>query len=232
MARTPGKPGRIAQIRQTYTLTKKSDPNIGWILLGISVGVLAVFVIAALLLPLGTFTRVLVIVLGVSVALLAASFVFGRRAERSAYAQIAGQPGAAAAVLNSLRGGWFTTPAVAVTKNEDLVHMCIGRPGVVLVGEGSPTRVRHLMANQRKKTERWAPDTPITEIIVGEGNDQVPLPKLQRAMAKLPRVMRPAEVTELRRRLEAAVKAGNQVPIPKGPVPKNARAARPPKNQR
>ena len=128
-----------------------------------------------------------------------------------------------------MRGGWFTTPAVAVTKNEDLVHLVVGRPGVVLVGEGSPNRVKHLLSNTRRKYERWAPEAPFTEVIVGEGDGEIPLPKLQRALTKMPKVMRPAEVTELRNRLEAATKANSPVPVPKGPMPRNARMPRPPK---
>ena len=231
MARKDGKQGngRIKQIIETYRITKQSDPRIGWILLGLFLGTLAIFVIAALLLPLGALTKGLVILLGVSVALLVTSFVFGKRAEKAAYAQIAGRAGAAAAVLNSLRSGWFTTPAVAVTKNEDLVHRVVGRPGVILVGEGSPTRVKHLLATERKKTERWVPEVPITEIIVGDGEGEVPLAKLQRTVMKEPRVLRPAEVTEIRRRLEAASKNSNPLPIPKGPLPKNSRVQRPPR---
>lgn len=228
----PAKTGRIAQIRQTYQVAKRSDPNLGWILLALFLGTFAVFLIAALLLPIGTLTKVLVVVLGLSTALLVTSYVFGRRAEKAAYSQIAGQPGAAAAVLDSMRGTWFTIPAVAVTKNEDLVHLVVGRPGVILVGEGSPSRLKHLLANQRKKVERWVPETPVSEVMVGDGEGEIPLPKLQRHFAKMPRVLRPAEVTEVRRRLEAATKAQNPLPIPKGPMPKNARVQRPPKGSR
>ena len=216
----------LSQIRQTYGIAKQGYPRIGWILAGIFLGIIAVFVIAGLLIPMGTATRVLVIVVGVSAALLATSYVFGRVAEKSAYASIAGQTGAAAAVLESMRGGWFTTPAVAVTKSEDLVHLVVGRPGVILVGEGAPSRVKHLLANTKRKYERWVPETPFHEIIVGEGEGEVPLPKLQRKLQRMPKVMRPAEVTEVRKRLEAATKANGPVPVPKGPLPKNARVPR------
>lgn len=228
----PAKTGRIAQIRQTFQIAKRTDPKLGWILLGIFFGTLAVFVPITLLLDVGLITKILFMVLGLSVALLVTSFVFGRRAEKSAYSQIAGQPGAAAAVLNSMRGAWFTTPTVAVTKNEDLVHMVVGRPGVILVGEGAPSRVPNLIANQRKKVERWIPDAPVHEIIVGDGEGQVPLAKLQRQLKKMPKVIRPAEVTEVRRKLDAMNKASSPLPIPKGPLPKNARMPRPPKGMR
>ncbi len=35
MARKDGSPGRLAQIRQTYQMTKQSDPRIALILIGI-----------------------------------------------------------------------------------------------------------------------------------------------------------------------------------------------------
>lgn len=232
MARSGKKNGRLSQIRQTYQITKRTDPRIGWLLLAIFVGVWALFIVGAFIFAQGTLTRIMVIVLGFTTALLATSFIFGKRAEKSAYSQIADQPGAGAAVLESLRGGWFTTPAVAVTKNQDLLHMVVGRPGVILVAEGSPSRVKHLLTSQRKKVERWVPETPVHEIIVGDGEGEVPLTKLNRTVTRLPRVMRPAQVTEVRRRLDAATKSGSQLPVPKGPLPKNARVPRPPKNMR
>jgi len=154
-------------------------------------------------------------------ALLAATVVFGRRAERAAYAQIEGQPGAAAAALGSLRSGWFTTPAVAVTKNQDIVHRVVGKPGVILVSEGPGTRVMGLLANERKRTARWAPDIPIHEIESGDEPGQVPLRKLNRAVMKLPRALSAGEVTALRKRLEAV--STPSMPIPKGPLPKGAK---------
>jgi len=110
--------------------------------------------------------------------------------------------------------------------------MVVGRPGVILVAEGSPSRVKHLLTSQRKKVERWVPETPVHEIIIGDGEGEVPLTKLNRTVTRLPRVMRPAQVTEVRRRLDAATKSGSQIPVPKGPLPKNARMPRPPKNMR
>lgn len=232
MARDPSKPKRLAQIKQTYDITKRTYPRIGLLLLGIFLGVWAVFIIATLLLSNSWLTRSLFILLGFTTALLATSYIFGKKAENAAYSQIAGQPGAAAAVLQSLRGGWFTTPAVAVTKNQDILHMVVGRPGVLLVAEGSPSRVGHLLSSQRKKVERWVPDVPITEIVVGDEDGEIPLTKLTKIVRKQPRVLAPAEVTEVRRRLDAATKTNSPLPVPKGPLPKTARMPRPPKNMR
>lgn len=220
MARKDGKPGRIKQIRETYTLTKKSDPKIGLVLAGVFVVVLLVFLVAGYFLNLLTFLGPM----GVAAALLATVVVFGRRAEASAYSQIDGQAGAAAAVLNSLRSGWFVTPAVALNKNQDCVHRVIGRPGVILVSEGPSNRVAQLISNERKKTARFVPETPIIEIQSGDGDGQVTLRKLNRKLTKLPRTLKPAQVTEVRKRLEAL--SSQPASAPKGPMPKSVRAAK------
>ena len=88
-------PGRLSQIKSAYTMTRKTDPRIGLILLGIFLGVLVVFV------ALGLVARAAhpVGILGLTVAALAVTVVFGRRAERSAYKQVEGQPGAALSAL-------------------------------------------------------------------------------------------------------------------------------------
>ena len=217
------KSGRIAQILQTYKLTKRSDPHIGWILLAVFLPLPIIISVGAWLLSGSTWSWSLIpwIIIGILLGLILATVVFGRRAERSAFAQIEGQPGAAAAVLGSLRKGWFTTPAVAITKNQDIVHRVIGRPGIVLVSEGPANRVGQLLANERKRTSRWVPDMPIHEIQSGNDEGQVPLRKLNSTVMKLPRVLRPQEVTTTRKRLEAV--STPAMPIPKGPLPKSTK---------
>ncbi len=219
----PKKRGRIAQIREAYRLTKTVQPRIGLVLLAWFVGVLAVFLVLGVVLA----SPVFFVIIGIPFALLVVTFIFGRRAEASAYSQIEGQPGAAAAALNSLRQGWFVTPAVAVTKNQDLVHRVLGRPGIVLVAEAPASRAAALLANERKRTARFVPDIPIHELVLGDGDGQVPLRKLQRTVMKLPRALRPAEVTAVRKRLDALTTT--PLPIPKGPMPKGGRVPRGPR---
>ena len=120
----------------------------------------------------------------------------------------------------SIRKGWVTTPAVAVNKNQDMVHRSIGRAGIVLTAEGGQG-VRQMLQDERKKSERYAPGAPITEIIVGDGEGQVPLRKLQKRLAKLPKKLTAHQMRELRARLKAV--GGMSLPIPKGPMPKGIR---------
>ncbi|REF34945.1 DUF4191 domain-containing protein [Thermasporomyces composti] len=210
-------PGRVAQVRAAYRLTKEAQPRIGLILLGIFLAVLVVFVAVGLLLD----SPILWGLVGLPFAFLVTVIVFGRRVEKAAYARLEGQLGAAANALATLRRGWTVDPAVAVTRNQDVVHRVVGRPGIVLVGEGAPNRVGHLLANEKRKHARVAPETPIYTIVVGDGEDQVPLPKLASHVMKLPRNLRPAEVTEVLFRLKALTAHRQQLPIPKGPLPKN-----------
>jgi hypothetical protein len=164
-------------------------------------------------------------IIGFTVGILVALIIFGRRVERAAYAQVAGQPGAGAAVAEGVRG-WTVTPAVAATRQQDLVSRAVGRPGIVLIGEGDINRVRALLQNETKRLSKLVADTPVHEIIVGEGPGTIPLAKVQRSLQKLPRALKPSEVTEVRRRLAALGGMMEQMPIPKGPMPKGGRVPR------
>jgi len=217
------KPGRLSQIRQAYTLTRKVDPMVGWVTLA------TFFLTFAVMLAIGFVIGhpVYLGILGVMLGFLAATIIFGRRAEKAAFSQVQGQPGAAAAALNMLRKGWTVTPGVAVTKNQDLVHRVVGRPGVVLIGEGAPTRVGNLLAQEKKKVARYVPDVPIYDLQAGDGEGQGPLRKLNNHVMKLPRNLKTDQIIEVNRRLKAL--GAMSLPIPKGPMPKNLRMPRNPR---
>jgi len=216
------KTSRLKQIRSAYQLTKKSDPRIGLILAGIFLGVVAVFV------ALGLFVGPLMIwiPLGVALGFLGATIIFGRRVEKAAYSQIEGQAGAAASALQTLRRGWNVTPAVAVTKNADIVHRVVGRPGIVLVGEGQASRVKNLLAAEGKKHSRVAGGAPVIQIMAGQGEGEIDIRKLTKHVMKLPQALQPSEITDLLQRLKALDAVRPQVPMPKGPVPTSMKGAR------
>lgn len=218
--------GRIKQIAASYRMTKQSDPRIGLILL-------LTFVVAAAL-GFGLFTLlpggwILDLVTAVMVGILAVLVVFGRRAQKAAYSQIEGQPGAAAAALGMLRRGWKTDAAIAFNKSQDIVHRVVGPPGIVLIGEGNPNRLKTLLANERRKHERVASETPIHEVIVADPNvyaGAVPVSKLTRHVTKLGRSLKPAEMTDVLARLKALDANRSNIPLPKGPMPTNLKGAR------
>ena len=64
---------------------------------------------------------------------------------------------------------------------------CSAGPASILVAEGAPSRVRGLLAQEKKKVARVVGDTPIYDIVVGDGEGQVPLRKLSAHVMKLPR---------------------------------------------
>jgi hypothetical protein len=212
---------RLRQIGDAYRMTRSADRWVGWVVLGTFLAGWVLMVGIGLLLGPSLYFALLGLPVGVMVALI----VFGRRAERAAYAQVEGQPGAAAAVLQNVRG-WTVTPAVAANRQQDLVSRAVGRPGIVLIGEGDPQRLTGLLATERKKMTRYLPDTPIHEISVGLYAEQVPLKKVQRTLRKLPKELAPAQVTEVRQRLNALGGLMQAMPIPKGPMPKGGRVPR------
>jgi hypothetical protein len=206
-----GKQARM--IKQAYSLTRKNDPKLPWLMLIAFVVVAGVVELLAILFDVPFLFLPLAIVLGV----LAAMVVFGRRAQGSAYRQVEGQPGAAAWVLEGMRGDWRVSAGVAGTPQLDAVHRVLGRPGIVLVGEGSPARVRGLIAQEKKKIARVVGDTPIYDVTVGDEEGQVPLRKLSTHVMKLPRNLSAAEVNTLGRRMSAL--GGAKMPVPGGPLP-------------
>jgi hypothetical protein len=207
---------RFQTFRDAYKVTKSVKPWIG-------AGIFGVFAITwAIGIAIGIFVGhpIYLGFVSLPVAVLAALFFFTRIASSAAYVSIEGQMGAGASVLMAIRKGWITTPAVAVTKNQDMVHRSIGRAGIVLTGEGTQA-VRTMLQDERRKAERFAPGVPVTEIYVGDGADQVPLRKLQKRLAKLPKKLSAHQMREVRARFRAV--GGMSMPIPKGPMPKGIR---------
>ena len=124
---------------------------------------------------------------------------------------------------NNLRGKWRVTPAVAGTSHLDAVHRVVGRPGIILVGEGAPHRVKPLLAQEKKRYARIVGETPIYDVIVGNEEGQIPLRKLNSYLMKLPRNISANAVTELDNRLTALGSRTAQVGLPKGPLPAGAK---------
>ena len=212
----PKKQRWYVQIKETYKFASK---EISFLALRL----LAVFsVVFGILFAIGVAIDQTVFfgIFAFGTGLLATTFYFGKIAEKAAYSSIAGQVGAAASVLNAIRGAWFVTPAVGVDKNQNMVHRVVGRPGIVLVGEGSRPAV--LLAEQRKAHARYAQGVPIHEIIVDEGD--VTISNLQKTIKKLGKSLRPAEVTQVRNRLKALPQTA--LPIPKGPLPQGRKMPR------
>jgi len=208
---------RRRQIYEAFKMQRREDK---W-LLPLMIGALLLSV--AVIFGLGFIWGVQWVVLpfAVGVGVLLAVLIFGRRVQRNVYAKADGQPGAAAWALENLRGRWKVTPAVAGTTQLDAVHRVIGRPGVVLVAEGAPHRVKPLLAQEKKRVSRLVGDTPIYDVMVGVDDGQVPLRRLQRHIMKLPRNITVKQVDSLESKLAALGSRG--AALPKGPMPQGAK---------
>ena len=215
-------PGRVKQVRMIAGLIRKSNPRGLLLVAAAGLGVLVVCVL------IGVFTGLLglMIPLGVMLGALAAVILFGRFAQSAQYASIAGQPGAAAAVLQSMRGNWTVTPAISGNRSMDIVHRAVGAPGVVLVGEGSPSRLPSLLAAEKKRVSRVAYEVPIYDLQVGDGEGQLAIRQLQRHITKLPRNLKGPAIADLNYRLKALPPS---LQMPKGPIPRSARMPKAPR---
>lgn len=204
---------RFKTIRDAYSVTKSVKPWIGLVLIATFLIVLAIGITLGFVFDHPVYGGFVTI----PVAVLAAMFLFTRVAGSAAYSNIEGQMGAGASVLMAIRKGWTTTPAVAVNRQQDMVHRSVGRAGIVLTGEGG-FAVRQMIQDEKKKAERFAPGVPITEVIVGDGDGQISIRKLQKHVTKLPKKLSAHQMREVRARLKAV--GGLSMPIPKGPMPK------------
>jgi hypothetical protein len=213
-------PGQLAVLKDAFRITRENKPlAIFWMAV-----IFLVVLIGGILLGNNLGHPVYFAILATPVALIGAFFFFTRQANSAAFASIQGQIGAGASVMMSIRKGFTTTPAVNVSRNQDMVHRSVSRAGIILIGEGS-NAVRSMLQDEHRKMERFIPGVHVTEVIVGDGQGQVSLRKLQKHVKKLPKKLSKQQLREVRARVKAI--GGLQMPIPKGPVPMNRNAKMP-----
>jgi hypothetical protein len=208
---------RRKQIFEAFKMQRREDKAlIPWM---VGVFLLSVVVVFGIGLIFGLHWILLPV--GIAVGVLAAISIFGRRVQRSVYTKADGQPGAAGWALDNMRGQWRVTAGIAGTTHLDAVHRVIGRPGIILVAEGAPHRVKSLLAQEKKRTARVAGTTPIYDVVVGNEEGQVPLKRLQRHIMKLPRNISTKEMDTIEARLAAL--GSRAAAMPKGPMPAGAK---------
>ncbi|WP_104179420.1 DUF4191 domain-containing protein [Arthrobacter sp. B0490] len=217
----PKKPGRMKQVAEVFQMTRRNDPSAVWFMLLAFVGIIAVGLLIGLLID----NVITLMIIAIPLAFLAAIFILSRRAERAAFSQIEGKPGAAGAALSVLRRGWILQeqPVAVNPRTQDAVFRVIGRPGVVLVTEGPSSRVKQLIDGEKRKMARIIPNVPVHVIETGRDDRQVPLAKLPKNVQKLKKTLTKQEVHAVDKRLTAL---GTKLPIPKGVDPFKARPDR------
>lgn len=216
-------PGRFKQIWMVAGIIRKADPKALPLTIGAGLGVIVIGLVVGLLTGLTWYIVPIAVMLGV----LASMLLFGRYAQSAQYAAVEGQPGAAAAIVQTMRGNWTVTPAIAGNRNLDIVHRVIGKPGVILIGEGQPSGLSSLMVAEKRKISRVAYGAPIHEIQVGQAPGQIPIKDLQKKLMRLPGKLKGPEVYELNARMKALCSLQDQTP--KGPMPRGGRMPRPPR---
>jgi Domain of unknown function (DUF4191) len=220
-ARKAASKERRAQLWQAFNMQRKQDKRL------LPYMIAAFVLIAGVSTAVGVFagglTMIFMPVVGLILGALVAFIIFGRRAQRSVYRQAEGQTGAAAWVLDNMRGNWRVTPGVAATGHFDAVHRVIGRPGVIFVGEGSVVRVKPLLAQEKKRTARIVGDVPIYDVIVGNGEGEVALAKLERHLTRLPANITVKKMDALESRLAALGTRAGASMMPKGPLPNSGK---------
>ena len=208
--------------------TIELDRNNLWIILGSVVVVLGVgigFTVASF--SAGNWiTGILMVILTVLATFVVFSLVLSRRAEKAAYGSWEGQLGAVGAVLQTvLRRNWRGSeqPIAVNPRSRDAVYRIVGPAGIVLVGEGHQTGSQLLVDAERKKLQKVAPGVPVHALYVTDSERALKLSELRKAINKLDKKLKRAEIKVVASRLAAL---GINLPIPKGIDPRKARASR------
>lgn len=227
----PAKPKRenpFKRIASVYKTIKAIDPQVTlWMLLAFVV-VLGVGTLIGLLVG----HVILALIVAIPFALLAAMIVLSRRGERAAFAQMEGQRGASIGGLSALRRGWYydQEPVAAdATKPSEIntaavVFRALGRPGIVLLGEGPQHRVDKLFVKETKKVSRIAPGVPVHTFIVGTGEGELPPRKIRMTLTKLRPALSKEEMSVVNKRLKSL--PGIRQGVPAGVDPSRARMNR------
>ena len=208
--------GQLAQMWTVYKMTAQADKtSVLWSALAFLVVLGGFIAFSAFSFPGNILNLVIFIILGAMFGIIVAMIIMGRKAERAAYNRIAGQMGAVGAVLGNIRKGWRSAemPVAVNPRSQDAVYRAIGPAGVVLIGEGSRSRVKVLLEDERRKVNRVAPGAPVNFIYVTNDPEATNLADLTRELYKMKKSLNRAEIGVVAKRLESL---GLNIPIPKG----------------
>lgn len=214
--------GRFKQIAHAYKLTHEFDKPLPWILLGAFLVPVVLGLVVGLLLD----QTLLLTFMGIMLGVMAAMLMLVQRVKKATFNRYAGQAGSAEVALSMLPKQWLHDSAIAVTRNQDVVHRALGPGGIVLVGEGETGRIRQMLASEQKKHEKVAYGVKVSTLVMGDKPGQIPLNKVTDHIKKLPKVLQPQQITNVKARLRALDAVRPKVPVPRGPMPSSMRGAR------
>jgi hypothetical protein len=207
---------RFKQIGMVISFTAKRDKTF----VPLAAGAALLPIVVALVLILVVGISWIWLAAGVVLALLFFMIVLNIRSQKAMMSEASGQPGAVASLIENMRGDWRVTPAVASTTQFDMVHLVIGRAGVILVAEGNPARLKSLLGQEKRRLSKVIGTADLHDLIIGDGEGQVPLSKVRMTLMRMPRTITAKDVNALSVRLKALTARPQ---MPKGAIPKNMR---------
>jgi hypothetical protein len=208
--------GRLKQIGLVFQFTAKQDKWFVPLVAG------AVLIPVALTIALSLIWGWLAIPLGIMLTLLAVLIVLNLRSNAAMMNTMEGQPGAAVHLISQMRGDWRVNveKPLSATTQMDVVHLVLGKPGVILIAEGNPQRLKQMLGEQKRRLGKVIGDAPMYDFIIGSGEGQVNIRKLRMTLVRLPRNLSGKEVNQLDRALTALTARPT---LPKGQLPKEFR---------
>ena len=204
-----------------YKVVKRTYSWIGIALIGLPIIIIGLGVLFGILWDRPIFLPITAVLLAGTLDMVLLAYLI----RPAMYRQLDGRVGSVYAVISQIRRGWIIEEEpVAANKSQDVVWRIVGRPGIVLISEGPSSRVHQLLVTEKRRISRSISNVPIIFIEVGRDEGQVPLPKLNRKINSLKKVLTKQEVPAVANRLTAIGNRG--IPIPKGVDPTNTRANR------
>lgn len=220
------KQGRIKQIIEVYKYTQEVDrTTLPW-MIGAILGAIVLGVLLSWLVLNSPWYGIF---MGFAVGILIAMMILARKAERAAFGRIKGQPGAALAAMQSIRRGWNVDdePVQIDPRSQKMLFRASGRAGIAVVAEDSSSISMKLLEKERRSIRRVLQheNVPVHQIVVGDGDGEVPLHKLPTYMQRMKKQLTKDEAAQVTKRLNALRRSLRQS-IPKGVDPMRARPNR------
>ncbi len=220
------KPGRLKQMLEVFKYTQEVDRSTLPLMILAIVGAIAVGVLLTVLIFDSPWYGIF---MGLAVGVLIAMIILARKAERAAFDRIKGQTGAALAAMQSIRRGWNVEdePVQIDPRSQKMLFRASGRAGIAVVAEDSTGISMKLLEKERRSIRRVLQhdNVPVHQIVVGDGEGEVPLHRLPTYMQRMKKQLTKQESAQVTKRLNALHRSMRQQ-VPKGVDPMRARPNR------
>lgn len=218
--------GRLKQMFEVFKYTQEVDRSTLPLMILAIVGAIAVGVLLTVLIFDSPWYGIF---MGLAVGVLIAMIILARKAERAAFDRIKGQTGAALAAMQSIRRGWNVEdePVQIDPRSQKMLFRASGRAGIAVVAEDSTGISMKLLEKERRSIRRVLQhdNVPVHQIVVGDGEGEVPLHKLPTYMQRMKKQLTKQESAQVTKRLNALHRSLRQQ-VPKGVDPMRARPNR------